>query len=186
MWVVLAQGPVRVHNSSSSNLTLASIKTTPQETLGDKPRGFWYAIGGSWLEWMQSNMPKWEGAYDYLLEVDESALKIINTQEGLVQFTREYGAPISRFEDRHRINWARVAHEFKGIEIPEYLSYDTVTQWYVPSGCIWDASAIRSLELVQRRDAPVGPETYLKGVPQNETSLTPETPSWMLEPQGEK
>jgi hypothetical protein len=161
MWVVHAQGPVRVHNSTSPDITIASIQS-PAQTINKKPKGLWYAIGGSWHEWLNTDMPQWEGSYDYLLDVNENELKIIQTQAELEEFSRQYGTTRqSPHDDLISIKWPLVATQWKGIEIPVHLDYggwDSSTFWYygwdVPSGCIWDASAIQSLELVQRRHPP--------------------------------
>lgn len=163
MWVVHAQGPVRVHNSSVADLTIGSI-ALPAQTVYKKPKGFWYAIGSSWHEWLSTDMPDWEGSYDYLLSVNDAELKIIQTQVELEEFSEQYA--VRPLDDMVSINWPMVATQYKGIEIPVHLDYggfDSSTMWYygwdVPSGCIWDASAISSLELVQRRTEPTFEET---------------------------
>jgi hypothetical protein len=126
----------------------------------DKPRGLWYGFGHSWLEWVRNEMPNWEESYDhiFLLEVNDSVVKSMSTNEELLLFTEKYSTSKNKPSEpsghfgQNLIDWDLVSNDYAGIEINPYVHsarMDRRTSWYyswdVASGCIWDKSAIRSV-----------------------------------------
>ena len=100
-------------------------------------------------------MPKWHYQHDYILDVDESRLMIIRTQGDLNVFTELYGVARDRGDRAsYEINWAMVASDYAGIEIPDVLGWGGINRWYygwdVGSGCIWNVSAIRNIEEIKQ------------------------------------
>lgn len=133
-------------------------RTTP---LG-KPKGLWYGIGPSWLDWCTSERMDWIGPYWYRLTLDESRLLRLTTTREMYEFSKTYigGAP-ERYKDDEfmrylYIDWTRVAREYGGIEIAPRQScrFEKWAEWYwgwdVASGCVWDASLVLSLDRVER------------------------------------
>ena len=130
-----------------------------KQRASDKPVGLWYGFGHSWLEWVRYAMPKWEERYDhiFLLEVNDSVVKSMSTNEELLLFTEKYSSSknkpsgTSGHSGQNLIDWDLVSNDYAGIEINPYIysARNKRTEWYsswdVASGCIWDKSAIRSI-----------------------------------------
>jgi hypothetical protein len=100
-------------------------------------------------------MPMWLTKYTQKvhLELDMSRILVIRNEEELLEFTAEYGVPLSERTSRSMdyIDWARVAEKYDGIDIPKYLRsmrLDSRVSWYytwdIASGCIWNLRAIKS------------------------------------------
>lgn len=138
----------RLIMSIDSNLNFKSISIDEQE-IGSKPRGLWYGIGPSWINWVRSQMPEWELNNVFKIDIDiDKILKISNSDE-LLAFNKEYGTT-SQFYNV--IDWSRVASEYGGIEISPYnhkLRMSREVFWYygwdVASGCIWDDGVINDI-----------------------------------------
>ena len=75
----------------NSNFNISQIKGR------NKPKGLWYGLGTSWIDWVRDEMPEWEYNGIEIFDID------------LVYSYNE-------------IPW--------------------IYGWDVPSGCIWDSSAI--------------------------------------------
>ena len=154
-WVISASDFVRMHSSRNGGMTFEMFRGhTYNQSTTHKPDGLWYSVGGEWLEWLEENKEylheDFAGGsdHDYLLDIDESRLLIIRTQDELEGFGEEYAQDESGF---FMINWSRVEDDYAGIEIPNLLGYHThATNWYygwdVSSGCLWDMSALRGVE----------------------------------------
>lgn len=116
-----------------------------------KPEGIWYALGGDWANFLNSEMPYRWGAYNhaYMLDIDYSSILRINTEEKLKKLEYEYW----EYDDGGAISWMKVHDDggYKGVEIiplQENMRQDSKNGWYyhwdVASGCIWDTSAIKN------------------------------------------
>lgn len=131
---------------------IKTIRSAPSQRIGMKPKGLWYGIGTSWVDWLEGegysiSSKDWGGKYIYKLKLSGGVLRIKSAAE-LDEFTDEYNA------DKHGIgefgsfiNWHEVAKKYKGIEIAPYQSsrrhrYMWYYGWDVASGCIWSASAV--------------------------------------------
>jgi hypothetical protein len=139
----------RIIMSNNSELTFNSIPTDRQ-TQGTKPKGLWYGIGSSWIDWVRDEMPDWESDNAFKIDIDvDKILKITNSEE-LLAFNKKYGV---KFKSYNVIDWQRVASEYGGIEISPYnykLRMSREVWWYygwdVASGCIWDEGVITGVE----------------------------------------
>lgn len=131
------------------------FKRTIKQEKGYKPRGLWYGIGPSWINWVRSEMPDWETEHVFRLSIDETKMKIIRNYQQLVEFEKEYSLPIDGWDSYNGrylyIDWARVARDYGGIEISPYL-YEARYKhmwyygWDVASGCIWGTGVVRRLK----------------------------------------
>ena len=108
-----------------------------------KPKGMWYALGGTWNEFLKH----WDHTYAYqnvfYSDIDYSNILRINTEEKFKKFDEMYNLK-GGF-----IDWIRVSQDYKGIEIipmrsESRLKYFWYYGWDIPSGCIWDTSAIKN------------------------------------------
>jgi hypothetical protein len=115
-----------------------------------KPRGLWYGIGTSWIDWIRSEMPEWETDNIFKLDIDESKILMIRNIEELDAFDKKY----TDNDDMWRgIDWRKVASEYGGIEIAPYIyegrfEYLWYYGWDVASGCIWDDGVIINIEKI--------------------------------------
>jgi len=127
---------------------LTAVRSTPQTgeaAYAGKPDGFWFSVGSEWIDWTESEMPQWKGDNLYSVEIDEKSCFVIETEFDLRDFSRTYGTRDGM------IDWAKVARDYKGIIIKEYIrsarhKFRWYASWDVASGCIWDASAIKQVE----------------------------------------
>lgn len=123
---------------------------------GDKPHSgcFWWGVGEEWRNWCEAESFSLESlAYRYKIDLDESKLLILKTEESLDEFTKRYGTHELHLRN-YRINWPQVAKLYAGIEISPYhwsRRYDLLWYytWDVASGCLWDPSIVRSIKLTQ-------------------------------------
>ena len=144
------------------------------QTRGWKPIGLWYACGGEWIEWLESEMPEWleDGKYLYEVRPNYSAGGLaagrygdyvggvlrLSTEEEVVEFSRTY----SNFE---KVDWYEVSSIWDGIEICPYQDdlrlsmHNWYYPWDVASGCIWRPSGLASplVLLKSRESASVSP-----------------------------
>lgn len=115
-----------------------------------KPLGFWYSVGGSWMEWCLEECPHWVRPYIYEVTIlDSKSIKSICNVEEFDKFDSEYALPQKhpcRFTDH--IDWDKLKNEFSGIQISPYLWKRRLESvwyygWDCASGCVWDFSSIR-------------------------------------------
>lgn len=157
---------MRVHNASLSELVLRDVD---QDGYGLKPLGLWYSIGDSWIEWCRSEMPDWVKPHNFILDLDMSRVLLIASKSDIVDFQRRYGASVG-VPGVHlmRPDWRRVAKDYCGIEVNPYfrdLSFTCADYlwyygWDVPSGCVWDKSAVKSVKLMKG-----GRDVEVRGLP---------------------
>jgi hypothetical protein len=139
----------RLIMSSNSELTFNQVPIDKQSQ-GAKPRGLWYGIGPSWIDWVRSEMPDWEVDNIFKIDIDvDKILKITNSEE-LLAFNKNYGVKTHYY---NVIDWVKVASEYGGIEISPYnykLRMAREVFWYygwdVASGCIWDEGVITGVD----------------------------------------
>ena len=137
---------------------LGPVRSVPQEdTPHFKPRGLWVSVEGprddGWSAWCKTN-DFGQLACAHEIKLRPGVLRITN-QRQFDAFTEEYGnaGGGGRF-DIFSVAWARVAAKFPGIIIAPYLwSRRMEPAWYYAwdcaSGCIWDASVIESVTLLE-------------------------------------
>jgi hypothetical protein len=115
-----------------------------EQKAGPKPRGLWYSCGLDWIRWATWEMPHWLHPHVYGIQLDLTNVLLIRTEQGLDQFTKEFGI------DGYRIDWPRVARRYWGVEICPYqtgrrMSLDWYYPWDVASGCVWDMRAVQRI-----------------------------------------
>jgi hypothetical protein len=125
-------------------------ETTKQEK-SYKPRGLWYGIGPSWVNWVRNEMPQWEVENVFKIDIDESRMKIIRNYEQLLAFEKEYLVIPKEYYGFKTIDWVRVAEDYSGIEIAPYLYEARMNHmwyygWDVASGCIWGSGVIKNIK----------------------------------------
>jgi hypothetical protein len=124
------------------------------QALRPKPRGTWYSLGEYWAAWLTSEMPHWWENYNhvYMLDIDYSKMLRINNEAKMIAFREKYEV------DSYSINWERVAQDYSGIEIIPMVWGAINPLWYstwdIPSGCIWNADAIKGVKKVIESDQP--------------------------------
>lgn len=125
-------------------------KSIDAQRTHNKPAGSWYSLGEYWAKWMRSEQPDWFESYDkiYMLDLDYSKILRINNAKKMEIFQNKYGVqPYKQHNDFTMIDWKRVAEDYTGIEIIPMIwknSRDWYRTWDIPSGCIWDSSAIKN------------------------------------------
>ena len=118
----------------------------------DKPTGLWYEVNDAWKNWVVDNAPDWMGErfnHEHHIVVDMTNVLVIRTAEEMMEFTRKYVILQDGYFRTFHIDWTKVAEDYDGIEIPEYLwsfRMNDDTRWYytwdVASGCIWNTDII--------------------------------------------
>lgn len=139
-----------VHRAIQSN-------NSPQHWVG-KPQGLWVSVDDAWKQWCEENdFHLGRHATEIILAPTANILRI-DTARDLDVLTEEYGVePNPRIIAYRAIDWAKVAERYYGIIIAPYqysrrLSPETFWyySWDCASGCIWDASAIASIQPVEK------------------------------------
>lgn len=124
---------------------IRNITSVSAQEIAWKPKGLWYGIGTSWIDWVEREEPGWKGEYIYKIKLAGGVLQITNRQQ-LQKFHDDYQAE-QVYGGGQFINWKPVAYKWKGIEIAPYQGWARMKlTWYYPwdvaSGCIWNAAAI--------------------------------------------
>jgi len=127
---------------------------------GLKPEGIWYACGTDWLDFLQTEMggPSAEEYQVWALKIDMSKVKSLTTSKEISRFSWKY-----RNTDEYLknpvvkiVDWSLASKEFAGVEFCPYpvggMDISVKNVWYagidVPSGCVWNPSAITNSTLV--------------------------------------
>ena len=145
---------------TSSHLDLEMNYTQrPPSEFKMKPNGIWYGCGTTWLNFIETQMsgPGKDDTQIWALKIDMSNVKSLITPEEIDRFTRRY-RDIDTYIKTMQKNpdWSIVARHFDGIECCPYPVGDREFKykymWYygidMPSGCIWNTSAITNSMLV--------------------------------------
>lgn len=116
-----------------------------------KPFGLWYSFGKTWLQWCKDNNFGPEYKFAYKIDIDKTNILLLQTPEDIDNFYDKYHSQLDPFN--FHLNWQEVAKTHKGIEMPIYhedcrYKHLWYSAWDIASGVIWDATAIRSIELV--------------------------------------
>lgn len=142
-----------------SDVVVSSIEPRDQGVRATtKPQGFWVSdesAAQSWTAFCRSENYRaafFERAHVVTLNRDHGML-VLSGQSDLLSFTEQYGE--ERPGPRQSIRWDKVSAIYTGILITPYVwecRLDTpASGWYYgwdcASGCIWDPSAVRSIEL---------------------------------------
>ncbi len=142
------------HYSAEPLLAVHSI-----EQLGlrdDKPSGLWISddTDYGWRKWCEDNDFRIDTLkHRYEIKICGNLLRI-NSGDELEIFTREYVSSENNW--RQKVDWSRIAKAFDGILITPYIyshrlldNFYWYYSWDCASGCIWNASAIESIKLME-------------------------------------
>jgi hypothetical protein len=120
-----------------------------------KPKGLWYGIGTSWIDWVRNEMPEWEKDNLFKLDIDESKIIKITNEDELLNFSNKFSKKHLNSSYITSIKWNEVSKEYGGIEITPYLHSmrrDNRVFWYygwdVASGCIWRKDVIKGIKKI--------------------------------------
>ena len=83
----------RIHLSDSETIQPRTIQNF-QQKVDMKPKGLWYGIGDSWLEWVRMNMPESERKYVHLITIVPSRILVIKNYKELLAFETQFGAKL--------------------------------------------------------------------------------------------
>ena len=104
-----------------------------------KPKGLWYGIGSSWIDWVRLEMPHWERENIFEIKINMEKMLILDTRKDIENFLNEYKS--SLLAPLQFIDWERVASKWGGIELTENamssVRFEWMNPWDVPSGCLW-------------------------------------------------
>ena len=144
---------------------IINFKDNLDQKITYKPKGLWYGIGTSWVDWVRSEMPEWEKDYNsvFLLEINKDRILQLGSKEELIEFTKKYSPSHNKnstnkmgYWEKNLIDWSLVTNDYSGIEIKPYIysaRRDEFTNWYYPwdiaSGCIWNRDGILSIKKVE-------------------------------------
>lgn len=126
----------------------SELRSVPQQ-IAYKPRGFWFACGSDWIDWVRrQEIDRFDGDYIYRISVDRSRIAHLLTEGDVRRFHRHFATITS---DGALIDWRRVAFDYDGILICPYQpSLRNKLEWYggwdVASGCLWRWEAIVGVE----------------------------------------
>ena len=56
-------------------------KIYTEKCVHSKPKGLWYGMGDSWIDWVRHEMPTWECNNLFKLDLDESKIIKLNNEE---------------------------------------------------------------------------------------------------------
>lgn len=147
---------------------IEQIRSVPQKDIPDmKPQGFWFSVDGrdDWLQWCNSEKFQLHKVkLRYRVALDMSRILVLSTPQELDDFTTgfltvapwEKGRPGST-DLRMWMNWGAVAELYAGIIIAPYQwERRLLLMWYYgwdcASGCVWDATAVRSIKLLRGKN----------------------------------
>lgn len=126
-----------------------------------KPGGFWYGVNLDWIRWLMDqgyeDDSSWMHPFLYEIEIDESRVLKIATQQEFADLNRDYDqrADWIGYGKHHVLDWVRLKQGFAGLEISPYrhevmgsLDCFWYHGWDCASGVVWDVSAITGLRLI--------------------------------------
>ena len=145
---------------------------------GRKPiGGLWYGIGSNWLDFAYNNVPTMIHMFIHELILDTNKIAIINSKAANDNFEKRYGFefyitddgkkgkknfiklndkektisdPFDKIHPETLMNWPDVEKEYFGVEISGggLKSHQWQEYWDLPSGVIWNQSAVKNTRLL--------------------------------------
>lgn len=123
-----------------------------------KPCGFWITDDSEycWRSWCIAERFVLDLlTHKHEIELEESNILFLRSVNDLDRFTYRYSVEKWVGRRRNIIDWPRVAKEYSGIIITPYQwsrrMHDSCRWYYLwdcASGCIWQASAIKAIRLI--------------------------------------
>jgi len=143
----------RVHISYNPVESIKDMTNNQSEGIHRKPKGFWYAFGSKWIQYVRNNLTGnvdfgKENRHGYKVYIDTSKVFSINTVEDLNYINENYSM------EGDNINWGKFAQDYNGVEIPSIFKlgvefkgpYSWLSTWDMSSGCIWNPASITKLK----------------------------------------
>jgi hypothetical protein len=144
---------------------LGSIESRVQERRAHgKPKGLWVSVEGDedgWRDWCLGEQFGLErlAVAQHVRLADDAQILYVDSAAGIDDLGRRYGTESEYWTGPRpyydRIDWAQVAECYQGIIIAPYIwsrRLDGGAFWYYgwdcASGCIWDASAIARVDVI--------------------------------------
>lgn len=142
----------RIHMTDEAKLSFKDRNISQNLNSGiGKPAGLWYAMGRTWMEWMERERMDWWKNYLYKIEINSEKVLFLDMPRKVREFAKEYRNQ-KDFAYNNNINWGIVAQRYSGIEFNPYfynMRFGEGLSFYytidIPSGCIWDKSGIKSI-----------------------------------------
>lgn len=154
----------RIHMSKLDSLVFIQQEQYPYDEMRAfrKPKGLWYGINESWVEWCSTESPGWVQDHLHELVLDESKILRVSNLKEFELFEKEFGMmdPMLKMLEerlppgigsfslsRECIDWHKVADKYSGLEITPYLWEKRLSSmwyygWDCASGCVWNADAV--------------------------------------------
>lgn len=158
MWLKYANAPI-------DKSTLVYRNQSDRVSSYNKPAGFWITDSTEqcWRSWCVSERFSLESlTHKHIVTLDESGILILRNPYDLDDFTKRFridnwwGGEDNRKYCDKCINWKEVAKAHTGLIITPYQwerrmsdDYSWYYGWDCSSGCIWDASAILDVALIE-------------------------------------
>jgi hypothetical protein len=164
-----------VHYSSAPVTEIRSTDPADGRNVLGKPYGFWFSVDGNgdgWHDWCLDERFRLDSlthVHDVELADGAEVLRLSSGGE-IDHFNEAYRGALPSYlagaglawSDRLRgIDWKRVGSRYRGIIISPYIWDRRLSGpfwyygWDCASGCIWDATAIRSITLREIVPEPV-------------------------------
>jgi len=149
----------------SSFPEVQSLKKYTQSTPSErerKPKGIWFGIGNSWIDWLEYNMPQWAEPSIIKVGVNVSKMLNIKTDNDVDAFSEKY---TFKKKDMWIADWKKLAKDYDGIIMwtypPSYRMFADDPKaiwdgWDVQSGCVWNPAAIKKINIIGRYDEDSG------------------------------
>ena len=128
---------------------VVSVWSSPQNTqAAPKPKGLWVSDEAS------EEDGRLAVAHEVVLAESANILRVDDV-DGIDELTRQH--VVGEYaRDGYRLNWSAVAEQYQGILITPYQWTRRLSMhcgwyygWDCASGCIWDASAVASIAVVE-------------------------------------
>jgi hypothetical protein len=158
----------RIHNTTAEEIFLDGDYEQYKNGFDIKPIGLWYAFGRSWLEWCIDEMPDRLNDNNFELTVNPERILVIETLADAIRFSKENADQKYLKMGMLHVDWRKVIARYAGMEIPNYWHiradiFRTIPiltwlySWDVPSGVIWDLSAVVSVKKITLEQATKPP-----------------------------
>lgn len=145
-----------VHYSTKPVTAIHSVEQAEFQPVG-KPSGLWVSAEEheqNWRKWCESERFAIGGLAHLVTLAPGARVLEIGCAAELDAFDREFGLVEERISRILSLEWRRVAERWQGIVIAPYIwerrlsAIDWYYGWDCASGCIWDAEAVASIELL--------------------------------------
>ena len=121
-----------------------------------KPNGLWFDVDADWKRWCEGESFRVDGfAFRHIIELENDGILRLEDARDIDAFTRKYGRQPEQSYRSIEIDWKHLRSQFRGIVIAPYCWERRMTEhtmwyysWDCASGCVWDLTAVKSVECV--------------------------------------